>query len=137
MGIGEALVTLLNEQGIPTPLVHTMLCPPRSRMNILNESEINAVAQKSKLAQKYNREINSESAYEILNEKLAAAAEKTQEVQAAQQTRSAKLTAKEKSFFDTPAMRQVERTAASVITRSLLGALGIGASTKRRRSSLW
>ncbi|MEO8711354.1 MAG: helicase HerA-like domain-containing protein, partial [Parafilimonas sp.] len=34
MGIGEALVTFLNEKGIPTPLVHTMLCPPRSRMDI-------------------------------------------------------------------------------------------------------
>jgi uncharacterized protein len=38
MGIGEAFVTLLNEKGIPTPLVHTLLCSPRSRMDILNES---------------------------------------------------------------------------------------------------
>ncbi|MEP6466114.1 MAG: helicase HerA-like domain-containing protein, partial [Parafilimonas sp.] len=30
MGIGEALVTFLNEKGVPTPLVHTLLCPPRS-----------------------------------------------------------------------------------------------------------
>jgi hypothetical protein len=70
MGIGEALVTLLNEKGIPTPLVHTMLCPPRSRMDILSDAEIDAVVSKSKLASKYNREINNESAYEILNAKL-------------------------------------------------------------------
>ena len=38
---------------------------------------------------------------------------------------------KETSIFDTPAMKQVERTAASVITRSLLGALGLGGRTKR------
>src|SRR6476646_10634880 len=55
MGIGEALVTLLNEKGTPTPLLHTMLCPPRSRMNILSEAEINAVISKSKLVNKYNR----------------------------------------------------------------------------------
>ena len=34
MGIGEALITMLNEKGIPTPLAHTMLCAPRSRMDI-------------------------------------------------------------------------------------------------------
>jgi DNA helicase HerA-like ATPase len=124
MGIGEALVTLLNEQGVPTPLVHTMLCPPKSRMNILSEAEINAVISNSKLVPKYNREINNESAYEILNEKLEVAAQKTEEIKTSkQQTKASKQTVKETSFFDTPAMRQVERTAASVITRSLLGAL--------------
>lgn len=138
MGIGEALVTLLNEQGIPTPLVHTMLCPPRSRMNILSEGEINAVVNKSKLIPKYNREINNESAYEILNEKLTVAEQKTQEMKADKQSsKASKQTVKETSFFDSPAMRQVERTAASVITRSLLGALGLGGSSRRKRSRLW
>src|SRR5689334_16757056 len=85
MGIGEALVTLLNEQGIPTPLVHTMLCPPRSRMNILSEAEINEVVNKSKLVSKYNREINNESAYEILNEKLTVAAQKTEDIETSKQ----------------------------------------------------
>ncbi|TAF50221.1 MAG: DUF853 family protein, partial [Sphingobacteriia bacterium] len=41
MGIGEALVTLLNEKGIPTPLVHVSLCSPRSRMDVLSDAEIN------------------------------------------------------------------------------------------------
>ena len=85
MGIGEALVTLLNEKGIPTPLVHTMLCPPKSRMNILSEAEINAVVSNSKLVPKYNREINNESAYEILNEKLEVAAQKKEEIRTSKQ----------------------------------------------------
>ena len=38
LGIGEAFVTMLNEKGIPTPLVHTMILPPRSRMDILTDS---------------------------------------------------------------------------------------------------
>ncbi len=73
LGTGEALITTLNEKGIPTPLVHTMLCSPRSRMDILSESEIDALVNKSKLLNKYNREIDSKSAYEILNEKLQVA----------------------------------------------------------------
>jgi hypothetical protein len=133
MGIGEALVTLLNEKGIPTPLVHTMLCPPRSRMDILSDAEIDAVVSKSKLASKYNREINNESAYEILNAKLEEAAQKTLEThEYKKQAKESKRPTKETSFFDNPAIRQVERTAASVITRSLLGALGLGGRSRRR-----
>lgn len=133
MGIGEALITLLNEKGIPTPLVHTMLCPPRSRMDILTDTELDALIAKSKIAAKYNRIVDNESAYEILNAKLEEAAQKTQqeEEQKQQQKTQKTTTAKEKSFFDNSAVKQVERTAASVITRSLLGALGLGGRTKK------
>jgi DNA double-strand break repair helicase HerA and related ATPase len=129
LGIGEALVTFLNEKGIPTPLVHTMLCPPRSRMDILSDAELNGLISKSKLTAKYNQSIDSESAYEILNAKLQEAADKTR---AQQKQKNATLKAqKETSIFDNPAIKQVERTAASVITRSLLGALGLGGRSKR------
>ncbi len=135
MGIGEAFITLLNEKGIPTPLVHTLLAPPRSRMDVLTDMEIDAVVSKSKLANKYNRQINSESAYEILNGKLNEAAEKSQQ-QSQQKTQATKASEKkEPGFFDSPAIKQAERTAASVITRSLLGALGLGG--RRKKSSLW
>src|ERR1700710_1978708 len=52
MGIGEAMITLLNEKGIPTPLVHTMLCPPNSRMDVLSDAEVDGLVAKSKLAAK-------------------------------------------------------------------------------------
>src|SRR6476620_1144307 len=38
LGIGEAFVTTLNEKGVPTPLVHVLLAPPRSRMDILTDA---------------------------------------------------------------------------------------------------
>jgi len=132
MGIGEAFVTLLNEKGIPTPLIHTMLCSPKSRMDVLAEDEIEAVTKKSKLVAKYNQLIDSESAYEILTAKLEAAQDKSDEE--AEQDVKTKSTKKEESFFDNPVVKQVGRTAASIITRSLLGALGLGGrSTTRRR----
>ncbi len=132
MGIGEALVTLLNEKGIPTPLVHTLLCPPRSRMDVLSEDEIQSLVSASKLASKYAKEIDSDSAYEILNAKLQEAAERTETAEAPQPGKRA---AKEESFFDNPVVKQVGRTAASVITRSLLGALGLGGRSRKRK--LW
>ena len=142
MGIGEALVTFLNEQGIPTPLVHTMLCVPRSRMNILSDAELDAVINKSKLVSKYNRSVDSESAYEILNAKLQQAANLSQQQSQPQvqqsfpQSQQIPKPQKTTSIFNSPAVKQIERTAASVITRSLLGALGLGGSS-RRTKRLW
>jgi uncharacterized protein len=137
MGIGEALITMLSEKGIPTPLVHTMLIAPRSRMDVLNEGEIDAIVGKSKLVTKYNQVIDSESAYEILTAKLEEAAAKTkeQETTKEEEKEEKKSTKKEGGFFDNPVVKQVGRTAASVITRGLLGALGLGG--RSRKKSLW
>ncbi len=70
LGIGEALVSGLSEKGIPTPLVKTMLRAPMSRMDILTEQEIKQVISKSKIYKKYSEEIDRESAYELLKEKI-------------------------------------------------------------------
>lgn len=70
LGIGEAFVTALNEKGIPTPLAATMMRAPMSRMDVLTDSEIDQAIAKSKLARKYNEEIDRESAYEILGKKV-------------------------------------------------------------------
>lgn len=70
LGIGEALVTVLNEKGIPTPLVHTLLCAPQSRMDVLSETEISDVLKRSALSLKYNTVVDRESAYEILTQKM-------------------------------------------------------------------
>jgi uncharacterized protein len=72
LGIGEALVTALNEKGIPTPLAATMLRAPMSRMDVLTESEIQEINNNSKLVKKYSELIDRESAYEMLNKKIAA-----------------------------------------------------------------
>ena len=129
LGIGEALITMLNEKGVPTPLVQTLLCPPRSRMDILTEAEIDNIVSHSKLVAKYNQSIDSESAYEILTAKLQQASQKTeQDKQVAQQQKTA--AKQEKSIFDSPVAHQVERTAAAVLTRSLLGVLGLGGRRK-------
>jgi uncharacterized protein len=132
LGIGEALVTLLNEKGIPTPLVHCMMCPPKSRMDILTDAEIDAIVSHSKIAGKYNQVINSQSAYEILTDKLNDAAKKTEDEKQDQDIK--KTTKKEPGFFDNPAVKQAERTASSVITRTLLGVLGLGGRGRSRKT---
>jgi uncharacterized protein len=135
LGTGEAFVTMLNEKGIPTPLVQTMLIPPSSRMDILSDSELNDLASRSKLVSRYNRTVDTESAYEILNAKLSEASsggEKGKEDTARTTSKGA-----EKSTLDTilsnSVTRQIGRTAASIVTRSLLGALGLGGRSKTKK----
>jgi uncharacterized protein len=137
LGIGEALVTTLNEKGIPTPLVHTMLVPPRSRMDVLSDNEISSLVASSNLAKKYEQVADSESAYEILNAKLEEAAEKTAEEKEEKKTKAPGRQEKStvEKMLDNSVTRQIGRTAASIITRSLLGALGLGGRTTRRKKS--
>lgn len=70
LGIGEALITALDEKGRPTPLAATMLRAPMSRMDILTASELKAEIDRSELVKKYNDVIDRESAYELLNQKI-------------------------------------------------------------------
>ena len=136
LGIGEALVTMLNEKGIPTPLVHCMLRPPQSRMDVLTDAEIDAVINKSKIAAKYNKIVDSESAYEILNGKLAEAAkENEKDKQRKVEEKAGKKSAKEdKGFFDDPIVKSMTRTAGNTIVRNLLGVLGLGGRSRRKKS---
>jgi len=134
VGIGEALITMLNEKGIPTPLVHCMLRAPQSRMDVLSDSEIDTIVNNSKIASFYNKVIDEKSAYEILSEKLNAAAARNAEVQ--QQKAEAKTEKKDKGILDDPLVRSFARNAGNQIIRSLLGAIGIGGS-RRRTTTKW
>ena len=82
LGIGEALVTALNEKGIPTPLAATLMRAPMSRMDILEVNELKDLLNSSSLITKYNEEIDRESAYEMLNEKIDKANEEEQKEKA-------------------------------------------------------
>jgi hypothetical protein len=75
----EALVTVLDERGAPTPLVATLLCAPRSRMGALTAEELQETIGRSALAGKYNSDLDPQSAYEILGGKIATAAAAVQE----------------------------------------------------------
>jgi DNA helicase HerA-like ATPase len=72
LGIGEALVTALSEKGNPTPLAATLLRAPVSRMDVLTAEEVTSINRSSALVSKYSEEIDRESAYEILSDKVAA-----------------------------------------------------------------
>lgn len=130
MGIGEALVTALNEKGIPTPLAHTLLRSPESRMNILAPDEISDLVNKSSLVRKYNVEIDRKSAFEILDEKITRAEQMAEEQAAANTTtqrRSPGRPPKETSMMEdlskNTMVRQIGRTIFRELARGIMGSL--------------
>ncbi|MGB4928684.1 MAG: helicase HerA-like domain-containing protein, partial [Chitinophagales bacterium] len=132
LGIGEAIVSALNEKGSPTPLAHTLLVAPQSRMDILSDDEMNTIIQGSQLVKRYNEAIDRDSAYEMLNKKLEAsvkAAEKEKQLQEEekkikQEEREQKVKQKkEKPLIDKTTQHQITRTVIKVIERGFLGLL--------------
>lgn len=139
LGIGEALISALNEKGIPTPLVHTYLRAPQSRMDVLTDQEIEDILMSSRIADRYNEHIDRESAYEILTGKIETAhSEEVQEQLREQQKKARKSSRREKSTIEkvinSTTTRQIGRTVARELTRGLLGVLGIK-KTRRSKSS--
>ncbi len=67
LGVGEALVSTLQERGVPMPVERTIICPPRCRMGALTPEERAAVRARSPVGSKYDMPVNRESAYEILS----------------------------------------------------------------------
>lgn len=125
MGIGEAMVSVLNEKGIPTPLAHTLLRAPKTRMDVLTPQEINKIVDASELVEKYNKVIDEESAYEILSEKLKKHAEDS----AIPETKKRPTGTKEGGMLEDMSkntmVRQLGRTVVRELTRGLLGVLGV------------
>ncbi|ADI29600.1 helicase HerA-like domain-containing protein [Methylotenera versatilis] len=66
LGVGEALVSFLDEKGIPTPVERTFICPPGSRIGPISDAERTNVVNTSNVAGFYEKSVDRESAYEIL-----------------------------------------------------------------------
>ena len=74
LGTGEALVSVLNGKGAPTPVERILIRPPASRIGPLTAQERNEILSRSPLKGKYDQEIDRESAYEMLKQKAEAEA---------------------------------------------------------------
>ena len=148
LGVGEALVSTLQENGVPMPVERTLIAPPRSRIGAITAEERAAVRVRSPLGAKYDQAVNRESAYEILG-RAAAGASATQASREAPQSQGAAEQPAEKGgvvsdflwgtkrrqgMVETMA-KQAARTVGSQVGRQILrGVLGgILGGTRRRR----
>ncbi|MET9269860.1 helicase HerA-like domain-containing protein [Kribbella sp. NPDC003557] len=132
LGIGEAIVTVMNEKGAPTPVAWTRLRAPQSLMAPASAEQLTAAVQASANNAKYSQTIDRESAYELLAAKVQvgaeqAEAEKQQQEEARQQEAPRPRAQKqEKSMVEqvigSSAFKQFARSAGREIVRGLFGA---------------
>lgn len=127
LGIGEAFVTALDEKGIPTPLVHTYLISPESRMDILSNAEVQQLTGNSALVKKYETSVNRDSAYEMLTSRME------QAVQNAAPQQKVKPVKEQPGMFEQVLKSSAGRTFTNTLmregARAILGMFGL----KKRR----
>lgn len=74
LGVGEALVSLLDEKGIPGIVERTLICPPTSQIGAITPEQRKEIIQRSIVHSQYKKPIERESAYEILKARAEEAA---------------------------------------------------------------
>jgi hypothetical protein len=79
LAVGEALVSTLQDKGVPMPVERTIICPPRCRMGAVTPEERSLVRARSPLGGKYDSPVNRESAHEILSRRAEEAKSAQQE----------------------------------------------------------
>jgi DNA helicase HerA-like ATPase len=136
LGIGEAVVTVLNTNGVPTSVVATRLIPPASRMAPLTPEELQADVRQSDLLAEYGQTVDRESAREILAARIAGtSAPETAPTRASPPARPGKSVAEVAGAVVTSS---VGRTVVREVVRGLFGLLGAKPPRQRTRSrSRW
>jgi DNA helicase HerA-like ATPase len=71
LAVGEALVSTLDEKGVPTPVDRVLIAPPESRIGPASADERRAVIQRSAISGFYEKSVDRESAYEVLKARAA------------------------------------------------------------------
>jgi uncharacterized protein len=132
---GEALVSLLDPQGAPTPVERSLIRPPASRLGPLTPKERAIIRSLSPVEGKYDEAVDRESAYELLQQQAeraaeAAAARKSQEAADKERARLERERAKNPPLHEQMArqigrsmQRQVSNRIANQIIRGVLGGL--------------
>jgi hypothetical protein len=128
LGVGEALVSMLDEKGTPGIVRRAWVAPPQSKLGAITPDERRAVVQSSVIAGHYEAAVDRESAYELLKERAATL---QQEVQQAQPSPVASETTKIIGAFATSAARAVGSSLGRQIIRGVLGSI-FGGSGRRR-----
>lgn len=134
LGTGEALISVLDEKGSPTPVVRAMIRPPESRIGPLSAAEHNEHISRSPIKGRYDQAIDRESAYEILNQR---AAESLAQQPDSANEKSAPARAREPESIIGAMAKSAARAIGSQlgrqIVRGLLGSLLGGSRSKRQR----
>lgn len=127
LGVGEALVSCLDENGVPGIVQRAFILPPQSRMGTITDEERRAVIDASGMKQKYDKAIDNFSAYEYFEQQNEEQEKEEQEAaekaakQAAKEekkaAKSAKSTTTKRTSAATKAAKKTKSAASKAMTR--------------------
>jgi DNA helicase HerA-like ATPase len=128
LGVGEALVSVLEEDGTPTPVERIFVAPPESRIGPLSDEERASRLQRSPLAGIYDQTVDRESAFELLKKRQAELSQATPQASSAAG-----------NMFKSFGQQVLRSTASGVgftlgneIVRGIMGSIFGGSSGRRR-----
>jgi DNA helicase HerA-like ATPase len=133
LGIGEAVVTVLNARGAPTPVVATRLIPPAARMAPLTPEELQADISQSSLLAEYGKAVDRESAREMLAARMAKTAPPVETPEPAS-SRAGKTIAQVAAGA---LSSSIARTVGREVVRGIFGLLGAKPPRTTTRRSRW
>lgn len=132
LGVGEALVSTLDKEGIPSQVERILIKPPQSRIGPMSDEERQEQISRSPLKGRYDTLVDRESAYEMLSERAKTAMEEKIELEkqeeAAELIKKKAKSSSKKSTRQTPTEAFIKSAARSIGTqlggRLIRGVLG-------------
>lgn len=141
LGVGEALISLLDEKGTPGIVDQALICPPRSQIGPITDAQRQSIIQSSVLYGYYEKAVDRQSAYELLRAKAEQAEElaagKVAEAEAEKANRAQQRTGRQRESVPEALAKSAARAIGSQVGRQIIrGVLGsiLGGSSRRR---LW
>lgn len=131
LGLGEALVSVLDEEGAPTPVERVLIRPPESRIGPLTDEERKEIIARSPMKGRYDETVDRESAFELLKKRSEDAAqqkvaeEKRIAEEKAQAKAAKKSTGRKRQGIGETLLKSVARTVGTQMGRKIVrGILG-------------
>ena len=135
LGVGEALVSFLEEKGSPGIVQRAFVCPPHSQIGPITPDQRQKIITGSTIYGHYEKVVDRESAYEMLQQRSQQQQEEAEAEKAAAKPKPAKAAARQSDDVISAVMKSAGRAMASQagreLTRGILGSL-LGGTTRRR-----
>lgn len=132
LGVGEGLVSTLEDKGVPSPVEQTLICPPSSRMGPITAQEREEIMRSSPVGGVYEGLDDRESAYELLKQRAEAAKaeEETLERNDIKARKNSGRKSNRQGFFEAAAKSAIRSVSSSIgrriareLVRGVLGSL--------------
>ena len=133
LGVGEALVSVLQSDGTPSIVQRVLMSPPASRIGPASETEINSLINSSPMAGRYDKPVDRDSAFELLEKRVLKQTEEAQKLADAKQREKEEA---KRLKAQTPKRGRQRQTLAEAATKTFVRSLSSRLATRVVRGLL-